>query len=346
MKNIITTLAAIFIVTVTNATVHTLNNNNPSPGQFTTLAAAYGFANGGDTIYISGSPISYGDLTIIKNNLTLIGTGFNPQKQNALKSELGYISIDATNCTLIGIVVQQIMDIYAGSSNNFKISNCLVNSFYTDNSQGGTYTFENNLLYNINIRNGISNGNPLNKSTLILKHNLIYGRILSLQLPYGGITGSTFENNIIIDASVSAASDFIDAPTILSTFKNNIFIKRKPTGVDVDAASCNFSYNCAYPLTQTFPDDDGNNLIQNPQFISFPCIDNPCNYDISQDFHLQSSSPCLGVGYNFTDMGVYGNMSTFEMSGEPSIPQMKEMNMPTKVISGNTFNVNVISTVK
>jgi hypothetical protein len=47
-------------------------------------------------------------------------------------------------------------------------------------------------------------------------------------------------------------------------------------------------------------------------------------------------------------MGVYGgfNGNLFTMTGEPSIPQIKQMNMPTSVISGQSFNLNVISTTK
>jgi hypothetical protein len=71
-------LSAVAMLTLSSnlfAAVFTVNNANPSPGQYTTVAAAVAAASTGDTLMISGTDISYGNMTINKA-LTLIGPGW------------------------------------------------------------------------------------------------------------------------------------------------------------------------------------------------------------------------------------------------------------------------------
>ena len=76
-------LLALLMCIHAHATIRTLNNNTPSPGQYTAWAAAQAASSAGDTIYVSGNNIaSYGNITVTKNNLTIIGTGYFPSSQN------------------------------------------------------------------------------------------------------------------------------------------------------------------------------------------------------------------------------------------------------------------------
>ena len=74
MKNLTYALLTLFISLAGNATILTVNNNNPSPGQYSDLQVAIDAANAGDTLLIHRSPTSYGNATITKQ-LTLIGEG-------------------------------------------------------------------------------------------------------------------------------------------------------------------------------------------------------------------------------------------------------------------------------
>ena len=77
MKKQITLLTAIalFIAMTTNATVWRVNNRVNISADFTTLAAAISGASANDTIYLEGSPYSYGTGSFYKP-LTVIGTGY------------------------------------------------------------------------------------------------------------------------------------------------------------------------------------------------------------------------------------------------------------------------------
>jgi CTP:molybdopterin cytidylyltransferase MocA len=52
MKTFTIFFALLVTFQLAQAAVHTVNNNNPSPGQFATLQAAVNAATAGDTIYI------------------------------------------------------------------------------------------------------------------------------------------------------------------------------------------------------------------------------------------------------------------------------------------------------
>lgn len=77
MKRKITLLTAItiFIAMSASATVWRVNNRPNVDADFTSLAAAYAGASANDTIYIEGSPFSYGGNTFYKP-LTVIGAGY------------------------------------------------------------------------------------------------------------------------------------------------------------------------------------------------------------------------------------------------------------------------------
>src|SRR5438477_8165333 len=102
-------LALILLSAGASATVRTLNNNNPSPGQFATYNLAENPSVNGDTIYVSGSPTSYGNISPNKG-VTIIGTGHNPNKQNPLVSTVGALTLNAgaSSCRIIGLNVDLI----------------------------------------------------------------------------------------------------------------------------------------------------------------------------------------------------------------------------------------------
>src|SRR5688572_32818164 len=76
--------AFIIAINVTNGTVLTVSNDQAGGGQFNSLHAAYSAATNGDTLHLEGTNVSYflGCGTFWEKSLTVIGIGFNPQKQN------------------------------------------------------------------------------------------------------------------------------------------------------------------------------------------------------------------------------------------------------------------------
>ncbi|MEO6832976.1 MAG: hypothetical protein ABI169_12280, partial [Chitinophagaceae bacterium] len=141
MKNILTlaALACFALSNTANATVRVVNNNNPSPGQYATLAAAQSAASAGDTLLITGSVYNYNSLTITKR-LTLIGTGHNPSTPNPAPSKLDdiYFSGAAANLfdiNIIGLDINSINYNVAGTHRQY-VSRCKIRSFiYLGDSQ-------------------------------------------------------------------------------------------------------------------------------------------------------------------------------------------------------------------
>jgi hypothetical protein len=78
MKTKITLLTAIalFIAMTMDAKVWRVNNRVNVQADFTTLNSAVSGASAGDTIYLEGSPNSYGNAGYIAKQLTIIGTGY------------------------------------------------------------------------------------------------------------------------------------------------------------------------------------------------------------------------------------------------------------------------------
>lgn len=69
-------LATIFFANVAYATIRTVSNNPNIPAQYTNLQTAINESAVGDTIYISWSNTTYGNITLNKR-LVIIGDGYN-----------------------------------------------------------------------------------------------------------------------------------------------------------------------------------------------------------------------------------------------------------------------------
>jgi len=333
MKRILTLLALLASI-YSNATVRTVNNNNPSPGQFSTFAAAHTAAVNGDTLYISGSPTNYGGATITKQ-LTIIGTGHNPDKQNPLVS-----TFSAINCN-------------AGSANSKFIGiNSLVQPLITATPLSFEHCkFVSGLLINITC-------------TLVFKKCVFTAIALS---SFGNFTVDVTFNNCILNSSIVASSTGIFAFTGSATnclflgnavisvisfangyvFSNNIFYGTSPqVGIGNSNSTMinNLSFNCP---SNVFGGTtlSGNIVNSNPLFINYV----PAGFHSTDNYLLQPASPGHNYGTDGKDIGLYGGIDgvNFRMGGEPSIPQIRVMNVtPATVPSGGTISVNIISTVK
>ena len=76
-------LSAILFIATANAfaTVHTVSNQSPNPGQYTTIQAAINVATAGDTVYVHPSQFPYDDFSLNKL-LTIMGNGIEPSTAN------------------------------------------------------------------------------------------------------------------------------------------------------------------------------------------------------------------------------------------------------------------------
>jgi hypothetical protein len=332
----LTLFTLIFACSSTRAAVRTLNNANPSPGQYSTFAAAQTASANGDTILVQGSATNYGTFSLNKK-LTLIGTGHNPQKQAPLKSFLDYIYLytGSNGSSLIGFEVYQISD-ENNDIDSVTVANCKITyRVLLDNSASGdgwlidgnvfTYTTEN-------MRGGCSIG------SFTARNNVFNGYIIAFDCAPGS-NYRYFYNNVFIGNNAAAMQSVANF-----YMYNNVFYRSSPciNGYGISATfERNISYQCA---DNSFC--NGTNLTNtNPQFVNFPNAG--AGFDYAYDFHIQSGSPAQGYGNDGKDLGVYGGTGDYNQNGIPRNPYISEFSISNPTISsGGTLNVNFKSKIR
>jgi hypothetical protein len=332
------TLLVFLISFYCNATVRLLNNNSPTPGQYSTYSAAESASGSGDTIYVSGSPTSYGNITMLKS-VKIIGTGHNPDKQNPLLSTFGTITITIAGSNIIGCVTGAITfnNPSLTISNVSIIRNSISGPVSSGSSLSGSVLIEGNVFTATGVN--LQFGSTFNGT---IQNNILNGTIASL-------TSFNVFNNLFLANGVSVFSSVTN-----TAIMNNIFYRASPTGQNIN---CSTGANIAWPVANTFSgDNDFNNIVADPMFVNFLAAGDMFRYNY--DFHLQAGSPGItNPGVDGNQRGVYGgggsvsptigNSIAFTMTGEPAIPQMRQVNVtPTTVPAGQSINVNIISTIK
>ena len=215
MKKLILTLVIIatFAISV-NATIWTVSNMPDSPGQYTSLQAAIDTAANGDTIYVSGSTNSYGNI-IINKEIHLFGAGYNPDKQEAMPSTLFAINlaeIDSTDASYSSIQGFSLNNIQIGPFSGTALSNIIIrrNSIGAFINSQSTHNLQivNNIIGQVQIggpqtsglvisNNVFLDGWPLDPewnqcNTVLISNNLFISSIAS------GISGSDLEQALFL----------------------------------------------------------------------------------------------------------------------------------------------------
>lgn len=321
-KQILFIAAAIVAVASFAQTSHTVSNNPANPAQFTEIQAAINAASDGDTIYVAGSDIQYGNV-LVNKRLVLIGSGY---ELNGVNSRTSITQLDivadvdnggGSGSNISGFIVfgdfdgdpdQMISDIVV-ERNWFN----QVNIRFQNNTK---WSFRNNIVY-------MSTGNDFffnvgTSSNLVMQNNILQGADLDALLTVNStsctiinntffdfhfqVDDCVFSNNIFVDHAFS--EDFSgtvnDAFARNVTFNNNIFFsgRSNPSGA-----------------SNTYI----NSIFDNPGFVS---EDNNF-YSFGEDLNLATASPGKSAGTDGTDIGIFGG--NFPMIFEPSNPEITQL---------------------
>lgn len=341
MKKILFGLFMLMKASGSFATVLTLSNMSYSPGQFTTFSAAHDAASDFDTIYVHGSSINYGNITIYKP-LVIIGTGHNPAKQNTLVSSFMNITIDHSDIQLIGLTIRNV--------NSYGYSNCSIKKCrilgHTNDAS----------LFLANADNWLIEGN-------IIEAPSYFGCLVF----YGTPSNNTIiQNNIFISSTgekiIGIRNDPSQRSYILNnvflgqfgynrTFydiwytniDNNIFYSSIPDGLQL--SNCIMNNNISYASSEdTFYQPGDDNEIGDPLFNNYPGFQ--AMYDYDWDLSLAPTSPGHNTGTDGTDRGVFGGLGfKFTETGEPSIAEVTAFTItsPTIIAPGGTLTISVTS---
>jgi len=320
----------LFAAGTLQANVITCSNNAINAGMYTTIQAAHDAAGVGDTVYVMGSPSSYGDLTI-KTRITVIGAGYAlTGTQYNYASTLGNIYFDTvgfgnpvSGTHLMGLYFQGINQTGSGAINNITIERCFVNS--TLNIYGHNWNIRNNNAYYININNN---------SYIYIQNNFI-GYIQNTNSPTVVVSNNDF-------VSYSYNTFYNTSNALIA---NNIFYYCNPTA---GATGCTFSNNITTASTAMVLPPAGNtganNINNTPPGFTDATIPSATVSQASisgYNWKLKPTSPGHNTGTDATDIGAYGGAYPMpNLTGATRIPQMQLFNAAGVVPQGGNLNVN------
>jgi hypothetical protein len=338
MKQIILVLYVLLCLLETTHAAIYIADNRPEADISPThihgnIGDAINAAVSGDTIFVVGSAVSYGNITLY-DSLFIFGAGHNPNSALTLQSLLGTVTFSTFSA---GSVLSGFKTgVITVNTDNIEISNCWIQTL---NFNGGKYyLIEGNYFNRSYLGAGayysITGSSSVAES--VLRNNIFQSTIRYFTAPT-----VLFDQNLFL-RDASGGFQFSSSVKV----ENNIFL-----GVD-DSTGCD---NCVYTETIVGVDTTNGNLdfyyiggtgvgldpliegmIINPD-NSFP--NGLYNY---QSLTLLPGSPAIGAGTFGQDLGVLGGLVPYTETGHPPLPQIVSWNGPGQVVqAGGTLNVTI-----
>ncbi len=337
MKTTAPLILLLFLPAFLNAAIWRVDNDPGRIADFTNLQAAVDDAQvmAGDIVYVAGSAINYGTVTISKS-LFVFGPGFfltQNSGESAAGSPATFTSIiigaggseDAAGTLLSGITVK---DIFVFDSNV-----TLKRNRVTRKIDLGTGSI--NVTQTLIIQNYISGSvqfgnqgaiNSINgaNSDMVIKNNFIRnfggGGTQSIKM-ISGNTG-TIEYNIIEDGETELfnATFRFNIITTTDLVEINNTLPQYNISTTTQGALSNSTNQTSVPLADIFVD-------------SFDSSDG--------SLVLKDLSPALAIGPSGEDAGMFAGPEPYVLSGIPALPTITEINAPTfaSPTSGITITV-------
>lgn len=297
----------------------TVSNKSGDVAQFTSLQEAITASSDGDIILISGSPTSYGDVTMAKR-LTLLGPGSNEDFNGGLNASIGtltFSSAQASRSILQGLKISAI-DLQANDCDEVQIKRCEVS--WLRNTSGNQsqipqkWILEESVFYG----NGISNQPNANLSANWSIRNCFLYSTLSLN-------GSIFENNVCLYCNHTGNGNI---------YNNNIYFGSSFSQV-TGGSFANNIFDNAPTIDFNGNSSSGNFFSTDPQFVRFS------GDFFNGDYSLKPGSPGINAGTDGTDIGMFGGRG-FLITMIPGIPSVQSFIIINPTVPQNgTLNIKV-----
>jgi hypothetical protein len=312
------------------ANVITCSNNAINAGMYTTIQTAVDAAAVNDTVYVMGSPTTYGDVTI-KTRITLVGAGYAiTGTQNNWVTIIGNVYLDSigfgnpvSGTHLEGLDFGTLSQTGSGAINNITIERCYLSS--TLNCFGHNWMIKNNILNNVYANNN---------SYIYVENNFLQ------DFEYSNATTVVVTNNNFCTYNSYAFYTVSNA-----LIANNIFYYCNPT---IYVTSCTFTNNITTNSTAMVLPPAGctgaGNLNNTPPGFTdatIPASTVSQNTVWNYNWKLKPTSPGHNAGSDGTDIGAYGGAYPIpNLTGATRIPQMELFNVSGVVPQGGNLNVN------
>ncbi|MEK6479391.1 NosD domain-containing protein [Catalinimonas sp. 4WD22] len=325
--------AGILFSTMAQATVIRVDNNPDSSADYIKLQDAINNAESGDTIYVVGSPNYYDDnRTVIRINktLTIIGPGYflgeNEETQAVKQAAFVYRMIvgeGADGTTISGMNI--------GNNSSY----ITINNDRFDGSDGTSgpsdVRLERNVIeaiYVSNASNTLISQNYFNTndypiriyqeaSRTIIRNNIIV--VTRNLVSIYGIDNVSLVNTVIENNTFGSGLYRVHGATI----QNNIFAQ----GILNDCDNNNVKNNL-FTTTQeaVIPENSTGNTLSSNIFgaVQANIFVNPAP-SIDNEFKLASDSPAIGQGINGENLGAFGGVTPYKLSGLPPIPAIYDL---------------------
>ena len=326
------------------ATVRTLSNTAFSPGEYTTFDAAQAACLSGNTIYVHGSNINYGDI-VIYQSLVIIGTGHNPNKQSPRVSSFRNISVQAGGVQLIGLTFNTLDNsgYHDGTVKKCRILGSTQNSSVCLYLSGSAHNWliEGNI-FDQSDDTGIYFGGGQAPNTII-ENNIFANQVEKINGLNNDPSQTTYILNNVFLSDAPGAFSFVSVN--YAVVNNNVFYASSPVGHSGALFNSSMNNNISFQCSDDSFLPGLNNLAGvDPLFVNYPGL--PSLFSYNFDFNLSATSPGHNTGTDGTDRGVWGGIgSLFSMTGEPSIAEITAFTItsPTVVPPGGTLNISITS---
>jgi hypothetical protein len=367
MKKSILLLVCLTGVLVASATVHTVSNTPSTLAQYNNIQAAIDAASDGDTVYVYGSPNTYGAFTIMDKKIAVIGPGWSPQKDLALTAIVNGCTIrnsaaggTPNGSELQGLVFVGTATLSASGSgntdvNNLRIIRCQFNSGVNFDLPSQDILFEGCIFYST-----LNFNSTFTYQNFLLQNNIFFFSVCCLGFHVNGLTNAAnvrFDHNLFFSSNNSngnTVSVFVTNCRFLN-FSNNIF-NQANVGLNVSLSTFNnnitnnLGLNAANSASNGTPwavngnvDGGGNITNQNPQMANQTSI-NAGDGSGLQDFSV-AAGPANNAGSDGKDMGLLFDASgslNWANSRNARLPRIFSMNITTPTVpQGGNLSVTV-----
>lgn len=349
------------------STVRTVSSNPATIGQFTTIQAAIDASADSDTVYVYGSPNSYAIFTIQDKKITVIGPGWNPDKNLPLTAIVdGAIFRNSPaggspdGSELQGLIFNSNVRASAlnvGGDigvNNVRLIRCQFNFPVTWDLASSGFLMEGCIFYNT-----LNFSGSLTYQNFLFQNNYFYFSIGSFSTQINSLTNSVnvrFDHNLFTSNNNSGggtASVFFSSRFL--TFSNNIF-NQANVGNNVSFSTFtnnitnNITLNSSNATSNATPwainsnvDGGGNLADTSPGMVDQTTINNG-NSSPNLNFTIASGA-ANNSGSDGKDMGLLFDATgslNWTNSRNSRVPRIFSMNITTPTVTpGGNLSVTV-----